>query len=419
MPYASTTDLPDSVKALPVHGQEIYRAAFNNAYEEYKDKPNQEALAHATAWTAVKKQYKKQGDKWVAKEAKKIMNVPMAVKFVNEEEGIIEALAVPYGGPFEGKDIQGEYFTKDTDLCEAWFPGGRPILYQHGLDPEIKADVVGHDTAIIKKDDGRWIQGQLNKSYKYWEALKALIKAGKLYLSSSSVPHLVTKALDGAITRWPWVETSLTPTPANPLAVISVLKAIEDLEALGMDIPLELVAEVQELYFKIQEKEGAPKSPPKGYPTDPAQYGDPKNFKYPIDKKHINSAVGYFNHDGMQKKGGYSDTEWATIGRRIAAAANKLIGPGHSYSDGKIVTKEAKSMENTANTVVKEAEVMKGDVTAPEQAAPTTENLEEAAEQVEQDPPVDDPGVSQGMAPETHVTPTDQAQTDGTKASVK
>lgn len=413
MPYASTSDLPDSVKAMPTHAQEIYRTAFNAAYAEYKDRSNQEALAHATAWTAVKKQYKKQGDKWVAKEAKKDMTpyVPMAVKFADEEAGIVESIAAPFDGPFDGQDIHGEHFSKNTDFCLDLLES-RPAMWQHGLDPTIKAEIIGKDIAWEVRDVGLWVQTQLNKSSRYWEGIKALIKAGKVYRSTMAIPHLKKVAKDGEILVWPWVETTFTVTPANYYATVGALKAIEDLEAMGIKaLPPELAipAEVQELYFKIAEKEGAPKSPPKGYPTDPKLYGDPKNFKYPLDEKHINAAVSYFNHDGMQKKGGYSDAEWATIGKRIAAAANKLIGPGHSFSAGKIVTKEAKTME-------KDSKAVKADVTPPEEGEPKTTDLEEAAEQVEQDPPVDDPGVSQGMAPETHVAPTDQAQTDGTKA---
>jgi len=70
MPYDNRGELPDAVKALPAHGQEIYLSVFNNAWEQYKNRGNQqEPLAHATAWAAVKKQYEKVGDKWVAKEA--------------------------------------------------------------------------------------------------------------------------------------------------------------------------------------------------------------------------------------------------------------------------------------------------------------------------------------------------------------
>lgn len=36
MPYKTINDLPDSVKDnVPEHAQEIYRAAFNSAWEQY------------------------------------------------------------------------------------------------------------------------------------------------------------------------------------------------------------------------------------------------------------------------------------------------------------------------------------------------------------------------------------------------
>jgi len=66
MPYKKLTDLPDQVKnALPKHGQEIYQAAYNNAWDQYKDSSDRkddstrEETAHKVAWAAVKKEYKK------------------------------------------------------------------------------------------------------------------------------------------------------------------------------------------------------------------------------------------------------------------------------------------------------------------------------------------------------------------------
>lgn len=66
MPYKTLKDLPEDVqKALPKHGQEIYRAAFNSAEEQYDD----ESRMHATAWSAVKNVYhKNENDKWVKNE---------------------------------------------------------------------------------------------------------------------------------------------------------------------------------------------------------------------------------------------------------------------------------------------------------------------------------------------------------------
>ncbi|MEX2163452.1 MAG: ChaB family protein [Sulfuricaulis sp.] len=68
MPYAATADLPDPVRShLPAHAQEIYLAAFNNAWEEYARREDREALAHRVAWAAVKQQYRKAGKDWVKK----------------------------------------------------------------------------------------------------------------------------------------------------------------------------------------------------------------------------------------------------------------------------------------------------------------------------------------------------------------
>lgn len=69
MPYSSTEELPDSVRnVLPAHAQDIYKEAFNNAYEEYK-KPedrrgdeDREEVAHKVAWSAVKNKYEKGAD---------------------------------------------------------------------------------------------------------------------------------------------------------------------------------------------------------------------------------------------------------------------------------------------------------------------------------------------------------------------
>ena len=68
MPYADTSDLPASVRShLPAHAQEIYLAAFNNAWEEYASRADREAVAHRVAWAAVKKQYVKAGKDWIRK----------------------------------------------------------------------------------------------------------------------------------------------------------------------------------------------------------------------------------------------------------------------------------------------------------------------------------------------------------------
>jgi cation transport regulator len=59
MPYQKIEDLPESVKEhLPKHAQEIFRAAFNSATEEY----GEEETAFKVAWSAVKHKYEKGDD---------------------------------------------------------------------------------------------------------------------------------------------------------------------------------------------------------------------------------------------------------------------------------------------------------------------------------------------------------------------
>lgn len=69
MPYQRTSELPESVtNALPAHAQEMYRKAFNSAWDEYKDPgerrshSSREEVAHRVAWQAVKKTHKKGDD---------------------------------------------------------------------------------------------------------------------------------------------------------------------------------------------------------------------------------------------------------------------------------------------------------------------------------------------------------------------
>jgi cation transport regulator len=67
MPYTKLSDLPESVRDnLPKHAQEIYQAAYNNAYEEYN---KDEERSHRVAWAAVKNKYEKdkKTGKWKVK----------------------------------------------------------------------------------------------------------------------------------------------------------------------------------------------------------------------------------------------------------------------------------------------------------------------------------------------------------------
>jgi len=77
MPYKDISELPDSVRDnVPKHAQEIYKEAYNSAWDEYKDPDerrgdaSREETAHKVAWSAVKQSYEKGDDgRWHRKPA--------------------------------------------------------------------------------------------------------------------------------------------------------------------------------------------------------------------------------------------------------------------------------------------------------------------------------------------------------------
>jgi cation transport regulator len=75
VPYIDISELPPGIrKLLPRHAQEIFVAAYNNAWEEYQNPIKRrgntgiEEVARRVAWAAVKKEFTKdpESGKWEA-----------------------------------------------------------------------------------------------------------------------------------------------------------------------------------------------------------------------------------------------------------------------------------------------------------------------------------------------------------------
>jgi cation transport regulator len=64
------------IDSLPMHAQHIFKKTHDSAVEQYQDpekrrggrKQSAEVVAHKVAWAAVKKKYKKQGERWLKKD---------------------------------------------------------------------------------------------------------------------------------------------------------------------------------------------------------------------------------------------------------------------------------------------------------------------------------------------------------------
>jgi hypothetical protein len=136
-------------------------------------------------------------------------------------------LSIPFGGPFDGKDFDEEFFSPRTDIKADWFDR-RPLVWHHNMDGTMKADpVLGTADDTEKSDEGWWSTIWLDRSHQYWSQVDALLRAGKVYGSSGSLPSFVrTDRKTGEILVWPFIEQTLTVTPANPYARIVPAKAI-------------------------------------------------------------------------------------------------------------------------------------------------------------------------------------------------
>lgn len=184
------------------------------------------------------------------------------VKILEQDDNI--ATVGGYGVIFGGEDLEGEQFAADTDYMPDLVPV-KLVLYDHAFG-EVK-HIIGQ--AAEKIDEiGIWVEAQLDRSREYVEAVIELVEKGVLGWSSGSVGRLVER--DGKyIKRWPIVEYSLTPTPAEPrtLGVERIKKLAEanpDLKALlpqdagdasSEDATAEIVdAETRDKYIQLKAR---------------------------------------------------------------------------------------------------------------------------------------------------------------------
>jgi len=154
-----------------------------------------------------------------------------------DDSGRVRGYLVRFGGA----DLEGDYFTKNTDFGRPMSPGVRVpmnLYYHHGQDKTIGKSRIG--LGFITMDDkGLWYESQVEMADQYQKMIQDLAKSGKLGYSSGATGHMVErkKMSDGRyeITRWPIGEASLTPTPAEPMNVVKSLKDMYgDMEDTGM-----------------------------------------------------------------------------------------------------------------------------------------------------------------------------------------
>src|SRR5688572_24653345 len=83
-------------------------------------------------------------------------STPTEVKAKLVSDDHFRLLAIPFGGPLGGRDLDGEYFTAKTDIKPDWF-SERPVLWHHGQDEFMSDTVIGKATDLTLEEDGWWV----------------------------------------------------------------------------------------------------------------------------------------------------------------------------------------------------------------------------------------------------------------------
>jgi hypothetical protein len=121
-------------------------------------------------------------------------------------------------GDNSAPDLDGEWFDPQTEELTSIYKaiGKLPYLYNHATDSTLKSSVVGVVDVMEADEMGLWYEAQLDLSNQYRSVIRNLVSEGVLGTSSGSLPGGARVEKSGRIARWPIVELSSTPTPADP-----------------------------------------------------------------------------------------------------------------------------------------------------------------------------------------------------------
>lgn len=116
------------------------------------------------------------------------------------------------------RDLTGEFFTKGTEELTTIFDavGCLPYIYHHALDDTLKTRVFGVVDTLKSDDIGLWYESQLKMADDYDQYIHKMLEDKKLKTSTQTFG--VARRVDektGEIKRWPIVEVTATPTPAE------------------------------------------------------------------------------------------------------------------------------------------------------------------------------------------------------------
>jgi hypothetical protein len=148
-------------------------------------------------------------------------------------------------GDDSAADLDGEWFDPLTEEMTSIYKavGKLPYLYNHATDKTLKTSVVGVVDVMEADEIGLWYEAQLDLSNQYRTVIRTLVGEGVLGTSSGSLPGGVRVEKSGRIARWPVVEISATPTPADPRQMERPIAEIKSaFKVIGVEFQTEVEA---------------------------------------------------------------------------------------------------------------------------------------------------------------------------------
>jgi len=308
MPYGKKGELPDAVKALPEHGQEIWMAAFNSASEQYQ---GDEEKCFAVAWAAVQNKFEKNdAGEWVAK-----------------KEGSSHAdSTLPWiqvfrtGRHTDSVGVEKEWKEEDLDkIVSSYNPSGHeaPVVIGH---PRDNAPAWG------------WVDGLKREGQFLYAKFKTLVpefvdmvKKGMFKKRSISIYPDLTLRHIGFLGALPPAVKGLADIKFEENAVILTIEfSEEDKQA----------QEARAKKYGIAAKEGGHVTKPGEWAAVPDdEFLDPVNYRYPCpNADQTRAAAAYWGKPDNQAQ--YSSEERGIINRRLQEKEKKFKIGEYSESKG-------------------------------------------------------------------------------------
>jgi len=236
MPYKYPSNIAEGIKGLPAEAQKTWIDIFNSAWEQYKDRDDQEALANATAWAGLKRAgWKKDKDgNWVK----------------TAEQGNLTTMELAmwesYSQTYELRDIEvfstGEWNKNkitDEDLDNI-VNGTNEIIDQ--LKPKVK---LGHD------DKQKLLQASGLPAGGWITKLKKV--GNKILVDIKEVPKVLYELVkNGAYKR---VSSEILYDYTEPSTKKRYAKVLSAIAFLGGDLPaVTNLKDIAALYDDVNEE---------------------------------------------------------------------------------------------------------------------------------------------------------------------